>query len=215
MAYVPSSPLYPAPPTESSDIGLAFKKGGKALIGSGSVMLRGMGGDFLRSIGLEEMGENWIGDSYARGILMGMDMNEISEKMTGPQTLRDIEDWKGAIAWGVNSVAEQTPTLMMQFAPAIGVSLLTRNPQSAMGKIVGKTTVGRLAQKHPRTATTLTALGTIDFMNTAEVYSQLMMEAGESRPAVAASTGAAMSALDMVVPLTILGKMGHGAAFAG
>ena len=110
MAYVPSSPLYPAPQTESSDIGLAFKKGGKALIGSGSVMLRGMGGDFLRSIGLQEVGENWIGDAYARGVLMGMDMNEISEKMTGPQTLRDIEDWKGAIAWGVNSVAEQTPT---------------------------------------------------------------------------------------------------------
>ena len=77
MAYVPSNPLYPAPQTESSDIGLAFKKGGKALIGSGSMMFRGMGGDFLRSIGLEEMGENWIGDSYARGILMGMDMNEI------------------------------------------------------------------------------------------------------------------------------------------
>ena len=193
MAVIPTQPLFQAPPApDRSDASLAFEKGYTSLIGSGSQLLRGFGGEILRGLGLEEMGQNWIGDAYARGILMGMDVAEIDEQMTGPRTMRDIEDWKGAIAWGVNSVAEQVPVLVGQFAPAVIVGALTRNPA----------------------LTTATALGTIDFMNTSEVYSQLLMEAGESRPALSIGTGVAMTSLDALLPLRVINRMKKGSGFA-
>jgi len=70
-----------------------------------------------------------------------------------------------------------------------------------------------LLTKNPA-LTTATALGTIDFMNTSEVYSQLLMEAGESRPALAMGTGAAMSALDALLPLRVINRMRKGSGFA-
>ena len=193
MAVIPTQPLFQAPVEDRSDIGLAFEKGVTGLTGTGSQLLRGFSGTFARELGLEEMGANWIGDAYARGLLMSMDIEEIDKQMTGPRTIRDVEDWKGAIAWGVNSVAEQVPTLMGQYVPAVAVGLLTRNPA----------------------LTTATALGTIGFMNTAEVYSNLLLEAGESRPALAVGTGAVMSSLDALLPMKVMGRMGLGTSFAG
>jgi hypothetical protein len=35
------------------------------------------------------------------GILMGMDVNELDEQLKGPKNLGEIEDWKGAVAWGM------------------------------------------------------------------------------------------------------------------
>jgi hypothetical protein len=80
MAVIPTQPLFQAPVEDRSDAGLAFEKGYTSLVGSGSQLLRGFGGEILRGLGLEEMGQNWIGDAYARGILMGMDVNEIDER---------------------------------------------------------------------------------------------------------------------------------------
>jgi len=205
MAIVlPTTPLFKSTAPERGDIGIAFEKGKRALIGSAGITFQGMGGDFLKAIGLEEMGQNWIGDAYAKGLLMGMDLNDLDAQLKGPRTVRDIEDWKGAIAWGVNSVSEQIPILMAQFAPAVVAYGIFRAP-----------IFGVASKAASRGAAMATTLASIDFMNTAEVYSQLMMETGESRPAVAAGTGAAMSVLDMILPLTVIGRMGAGKGFAG
>jgi hypothetical protein len=198
---MPTTPTLQYAAPERGDIGIAFEKGTKSLFGSAGITFSGMGGDFLKTVGLQEMGQNWIGDAYASGILMGMDMNELDEQLKGPRTVRDIDDWKGAVAWGLNSVSEQIPTLMAQFGPALAAAALTRG----LGGTPARAGM----------AATATALGTIDFMNTAEVYSQLLMETGESRPAVAAGTGAAMSVLDMLLPLRVINRMGMGRGFAG
>jgi len=178
-----SQPLIGPHTTQESDAALSLKRGYEALKGSGSVAFQGFGGEFLKGIGLTDMGNQWMSSAYTRGIIMGMDMNDIDERIKGPKTWEEVDDWKGALAWGINSVADQIPTLAMQFAPAIAVSLLTKKP----------------------TLTAATVFGTIDFMNTAEVYSQLLMETGESRPNVAMGTGAALSALDIIVPLLVIG----------
>ena len=188
-----SQPLIGPATTTESDAALSLKRGYEALKGSGSVAFQGFGGEFLKGVGLTDMGNQWMSSAYTRGILMGMDMNDIDDRIKGPKTWEEVDDWKGAIAWGINSVADQIPTLAMQFAPAIAVSLLTRKP----------------------TLTAATVFGTIDFMNTAEVYSQLLMETGESRPKVAMGTGAAMSVLDMIVPMRVIGALGRGNSFAG
>jgi hypothetical protein len=191
-------------PPERSDTSLAFSKGKRLLFGSAEVTYKGFTGEFLKQLGLEEAGQTWLSDAYMSGILMGMDVNEIDAELKGPKNLGEIEDWKGAIAWGVNAVAEQVPNLVTTFAPAIVGTLLTRNPMMFAGRAgaIGK------GVTYPGT------LGTIDFLNTAEVYTDLLMETGESRPSVAAATGALMSSLDMIVPMRIIGRMGKGPDFA-
>ena len=185
-------PIHGLPSPERGDIGLAFSKGKRLLSGSAEVTFKGFTGEFLKELGFQEAGQNWLSDAYQSGILMGMDVNEIDAELKGPKNLGEIEDWKGAIAWGVNAVAEQVPNLVTTFAPAVVGTLILRRP-----------TLG-----------TVGTLGTIDFLNTAEVYTDLLMETGESRPAVAAGTGALMSSLDMIVPMKIIGRMGKGPDFA-
>ena len=185
-------PIHSFPSPERGDIGLAFSKGTRLLSGSAEVTYKGFTGELLKQLGLEEAGQNWLSDAYQSGILMGMDVNEIDAELKGPKNLGEIEDWKGAIAWGVNAVAEQVPNLVTTFAPAV---------------------IGTLILKRP-TLGTVGTLGTIDFLNTAEVYTDLLMETGESRPAVAAATGALMSSLDMIVPMKIIGRMKKGPEFA-
>jgi len=191
-------------PPERSDVSLAFSKGKRLLSGSAEVTFKGFTGEFIKGLGLEEAGQTWLSDAYMSGILMGMDVNELDEQLKGPKNLGEIEDWKGAIAWGVNAVAEQVPNLVTTFAPAIVGTLLTRNPMMFGGRAgaIGK------GVTYPGT------LGTIDFLNTAEVYTDLLMETGESRPAVAAATGALMSSLDMLVPFSVIKRMGKGPDFA-
>ena len=93
-----------------SEVGLAFDKGARLLTGSMGVTFKGFGGDFLANLGLEETGNRWLSDAYQRGILMGMDVNEMDERMKSPRTWEDVDDWKGGLAWGVNSVSEHIPT---------------------------------------------------------------------------------------------------------
>ena len=186
-----------APPQQRGDIGLAYEKGKRLLTGSASVQFKGFTGELLKNLGLEEAGNEWLSSAYQSGIMMGIDVNELDSQLKGPKTLEDIEDWKGAVAWGVNAVAEQVPNLATTFAPAvIGTLLFKKFPR------IGKTTV------------TAGTLGTIDFLNTAEVYTDLMMETGESRPVVAATTGTLMSMLDIVAPFAIISRMKAGPDFA-
>jgi len=196
MAQTPAIPslvnVITQPESQVGDMSLAFSKGKRLLSGSAEVTFKGFTGELLRELGFQEAGSDWLSNAYQSGILMGMDVNEIDEQLKGPKNLGEIEDWKGAVAWGMNAVAEQVPNLVTTFAPAI---------------------VGTLILKRP-TLGTVGTLGTIDFLNTAEVYTDLLMETGESRPAVAASTGTMMSVLDMIVPMQIIGKMGRGADFA-
>ena len=192
MGFQDIAPLATYQPSQRSDIGLAFSKGSRLLLGSGVTTFKGFTGSLLKEFGLEEAGARWLSDAYQSGLLMGMDVNEIDEQLKGPKNLGEIEDWKGAIAWGMNAVAEQVPNLMTTFAPAV---------------------IGTVIFKRP-TLGTVGTLGAIDFLNTAEVYTDLLMETTESRPAVAASTGALMSLLDMIVPMRVLGKMGLGNDFA-
>ena len=179
-------------PPERSDASLAFSKGKRLLSGSAEVTFKGFTGELLKELGFQEAGQNWLSNAYMSGILMGMDVNELDDQLKGPKNLGEIEDWKGAIAWGMNAVAEQVPNLVTTFAPAV---------------------IGTLILKRP-TLGTVGTLGTIDFLNTAEVYTDLLMETGESRPSVAAATGTMMSVLDMIVPMQIIGKMGRGTDFA-
>lgn len=197
-------PLATYQPPERTDVGIAFSKGKRLLTGSGEVVLKGFTGEFIKSLGFEEAGDSWINNAYQSGLLMGLDVNELDEQLKGPKTLEDIEDWKGAIAWGVNAVAEQVPNLVTTFAPAIIGTLLARNPMLFAGKAA---TVGK-------GIASVGTLATIDFLNTAEVYTDLLMQTGESRPAVAASTGALMSLLDMLAPFAVIGRMKAGPKFA-
>lgn len=176
-----------------SDVSLAYEKGARLLHGSMDMTFHGFGGDFLKNIGLEDAGNRWLADAYQSGILMGMDVNEIDEQMQSPRSVEDIEDWKGGLAWGINAVAEHIPVLMMQFIPAVAAGLLTKF--TPVGRVVGAVGLGA------RGASTAAALATIDWMNTSEVYSELLMATGESRPQVAATTGALMSILDAIIPL--------------
>ena len=187
-----TQPLATYQPPERSDAGIAFSKGKRLLSGSAETLFKGFTGDFLKTLGFEEAGDTWLSDAYQSGILMGIDVNELDSQLKGPKTLEEIEDWKGAIAWGMNAVAEQVPNLVTTFAPAIIGTLILRRP-----------TIG-----------TVGTLGTIDFLNTAEVYTDLLMSTGESRPAVAAATGTLMSTLDMIVPMKVIGRMGKGPDFA-
>jgi len=207
MAIVPTltQPTLPSYQIQESDASLAFQKGKRLLLGSAGITFKGFGGGFLKDFGLEDAGNEWLSDAYAKGVLMGMDVNEIDAKMKGPRTTADIEDWKGGLAWGINAVAEQMPMLMGQFIPALVVGLLTKT--TPLGRVAGAVGLGA------RGASTATALATIDFMNTAEVYSELLMETGESRRAVASTTGALMSVLDALVPLQVLGRMKLGPDF--
>ena len=207
MAIVPTltQPTIPYYETQESDASLASQKGKRLLLGSAGITFKGFGGGFLKDFGLEDAGNEWLSDAYAKGVLMGMDVNEIDSKMKGPRTTADIEDWKGGLAWGINAVSEQIPMLMGQFIPALVVGLLTKT--TPLGRVAGAVGLGA------RGASTATALATIDFMNTAEVYSELLMETGESRRAVASTTGALMSVLDALVPLQVLGKMKLGPDF--
>ena len=196
MAQTPAIPslvnVITQPESQVGDMSLAFSKGKRLLSGSAEVTFKGFTGELLRELGFQEAGSDWLSNAYQSGILMGMDVNEIDEQLKGPKNLGEIEDWKGAVAWGMNAVAEQVPNLVTTFAPAI---------------------VGTLILKRP-TLGTVGTLGTIDFLNTAEVYTDLLMETGESRPAVASATGTMMSVLDMIVPMRIIGKMGRGPDFA-
>ena len=176
---------------DRSDVSLAFSKGARLLKGSAETTFKGFTGELLRQAGLEEQGLEWLSNAYQSGLLMGMDVNEIDEQLKGPKTLNEIDDWKGAVSWGVNAVAEQVPNLMTTFAPAVVGAVLKR-------PVTG--TVGTLA--------------TIDFLNTAEVYTDLLLETTQSRPAVAASTGVFMSLADAIIPLRVLGKTGLGGGFA-
>ena len=187
-----TQPLATYQPPERSDAGIAFSKGKRLLSGSAETLFKGFTGDFLKTLGFEEAGDTWLSDAYQSGILMGIDVNELDSQLKGPKTLEEIEDWKGAIAWGMNAVAEQVPNLVTTFAPAIIGTLILKRP-----------TIG-----------TVGTLGTIDFLNTAEVYTDLLMSTGESRPAVAAATGTLMSTLDMIVPMKVIGRMGKGPDFA-
>jgi len=190
---IPSQPLFGAVPQESSDISIAFQRGLRGLTGTTGITLSGMGGEFLRTIGLKEQGNQWISDAYASGLLMGMDLAELEEQFKGPRTWREIPDAKGAIAYGVNTLADQMPTLVAQFAPAVAATVLRR-----------------FGAPIPKWVTPASVIATIDWLNTSEVYANLLMEAGESRPAVAAGTGAIMSSLDLVLPVRVVNRMGRG-----
>ena len=175
-----------------SDASLALSKGSRLLTGSLATTFKGFTGTFLEERGLQESANEWLSSAYASGLNMGMDVHEIDEQLKGPKTFAEIEDWKGALAWGINSVSEQIPNLVGQFLPALVATAVTKRPW-VPGAI---------------------AYGTIDFMNTSEVYTELLMATGESRPAVAATTGGLMSILDMIVPMRVIGRMGKGTHFA-
>lgn len=190
VGYNPYPPLVPT--SDRGDMGIAFDKGKRLLSGSAEVLFKGFSGELMKSLGMQEASNSWISDAYQSGLLMGMDVNDLDNQLKGPRTLEEIEDWKGSIAWGINAVAEQIPNLVTTFAPAV---------------------IGTLIFKRP-TLGTVGTLGTIDFLNTAEVYTDLLMETGESRPAVAAATGTLMSSLDMIMPMKVIGAMGKGTDFA-
>ena len=194
---VPTTPFGGTAEQQSSDVSIAFQRGLRGLTGTTGITAKGMGGEFLRTIGLEEQGNQWLSDAYASGLLMGMDLNELEEQFKGPKTWRDIPDAKGAIAYGVNTLADQMPTLVAQFAPAVAATVLRR-----------------FGAPIPKWVTPASVIATIDWLNTSEVYANLLMEAGESRPKVAAGTGALMSSLDMVLPLRVVHRMGNGLDFA-
>ena len=200
-----SQPIVPIGERPRSDVSLAYEKGSRLLHGSMDMTFHGFGGGFLKQIGLENAGNKWLSDAYQSGILMGMDVNEIDEQMQSPRSVEDIEDWKGGLAWGINAVAEHIPVLMMQFIPAVAAGLLTKF--TPVGRVAGAVGLGA------RGASTAAALATIDWMNTSEVYSELLMATGESRPQVAATTGGLMSILDTIIPLKILNRMKLGPDF--
>ena len=196
IAY-PSKPIFGPQPEDYSDVGIAFRKGARGLRGQMlDILPKSIGGEFLRGIGLEEQGNQWLSDAYASGLLMGMDLNELDQYFEGPRTLSDVSDAKGALAYGVNAFAEQVPTLMAQFAPAVASVALRR-----------------FGAPIPKWVTPASIIGTLGWMNTADVYTRLLMDAGESRLGVAAGTGALMSTLDMLVPLRVINRMNRGVDF--
>ena len=196
IAY-PSQPIFGPQPEDYSDVGIAFRKGARGLSGQMlDILPKSIGGEFLRGIGLEEQGNQWLSDAYASGILMGMDINELDKHFEGPRTLSDISDAKGALAYGVNAFAEQVPTLMAQFAPAVASVALRR-----------------FGAPIPKWVTPASIIGTLGWMNTADVYTRLLMDAGESRLGVAAGTATLMTALDMLVPLRVINRMNRGVDF--
>ena len=200
---LPSQPLFGAVPEETSDVAISFQKGLRGLTGTSDILFSGLVGNFLETIGLEQQGYEWFSDAYASGLLMGMDLNDLQKQFKGPRTWREVPDAKGALAYGINAFADQVPTLMAQFAPAVATVLLRRIGVPILPKKIG-----------PISTTSATVIATIDWLNTAQVYSNLLMEAGEDRLGVAAGTGALMSSLDMLLPLRVVNRMGRSLDFA-
>ena len=168
------------------DLGKAFNIGTEQTKEMTGQFFRGIGSEYLRSMGANEAADKWDWESWNRTLSTGVEIYDIEREMSIPTRMDEVESVGGVLKYGLYNLAKQAPQLVTQFGLTAIASLA--GPQAGLG----------------------TFLATSYILGAGEVYSSALAQTGDPHFKAALGAGIPIAFLETLPFSKAIRAMGLG-----